>query len=289
MDANYVMDFILASMRAATPLIFGALGVVTAERAGVRLLANEGVMLLAALTSVMGTVYTGSLLLGILISLIIGAITGLLLAAMKVWIPTNQTIVGIGINISMVGLTSYIFRLGGDKLRVTVPKVPNVFGFSIFDILAIVLVIAVWIFLFKTGPGLKLRSLGESAVASDAAGINVLKVRTITLMVACIFSSLGGIALSIGWVRVFTDNMVMGRGFIAMAAVYFGKWNPLLTTISAIMFGAAEALAFRAQAFSTSISSFYFFMIPYVLTLVAVALSGRMKGPADVGKPYIRR
>ncbi len=289
MDANYIWEFLLATMRAATPLIFGALGVITAERAGVRLLVNEGVMLLAALTSIIGTVYTGSLFWGVIISMIIGALAGLLLSWMMVWLPTNQTIVGIGVNITMVGLTSYIFRLGGDKLRVTVAKAPSILGFSIFDVLAIVLVIAVWIFLFKTGPGLKLRSLGESAVASDAAGINVPKVRTIALIVACIFSSLGGIALSVGWVRVFTDNIVMGRGFIAMAAVYFGKWNPILTTFSAIMFGAAEALAFRAQALKTSISSFYFFMLPYVLTLVAVGFSGRMKGPADVGKPYIRR
>lgn len=228
--------------------------------------------------------------LGVLFYLVLGGVCGLILAMMMVWLPSNQTIVGIGFNMTMVGITSYILRLGGDMLRSPVPApTVRILGMSLFDIFGIVSTILVWYFLFRTGPGLKLRSVGENAMAADAAGINVLKTRTIAMIIACMFSSLGGMALSLSWVHVFTDNLTMGRGFISMAAVYFGKWNPLLTTIAAFIFGAAEALALRSQALSQTISSYYFLMIPYVLTLVVVALSGRMKGPQDTGKPYIRQ
>jgi simple sugar transport system permease protein len=186
---------------------------------------------------------------------------------------------------TMVGVTSYILRLGGDMLRSPVPApTVRILSMSLFDISAIVSALLIWLFLFRTGPGLKLRSVGENAMAADAAGINVIKTRTIAMIIACMFSS-----LSLSWVHVFTDNLTMGRGFIAMAAVYFGKWNPLLTTLAAFMFGGAEALALRSQALSATISSYYFLMIPYVLTLIVVALSGRMKGPQDTGKPYIRQ
>ncbi|MDD2574407.1 MAG: ABC transporter permease [Bacillota bacterium] len=290
MDWIYIGNFIQASVRAATPLVFGSLGVVIAERSGTRHISNEGTMLLAALTGVIGTKYFGNMAFGVLFSLVIGAVCGLILAIMMIWLPSNQTIVGIGFNMTMVGVTSYILRLGGDMLRSPVPApAVKVLRFSLFDVFAIASALLVWFFLFRTGPGLKLRSVGENAMAADAAGINVIKTRTIAMVIACMFSSLGGMALSLSWVHVFTDNLTMGRGFIAMAAVYFGKWNPLLTTLAAFMFGGAEALALRSQALSATISSYYFLMIPYVLTLIVVAISGRMKGPQDTGKSYIRQ
>lgn len=290
MDMSWYIDFILATIRAATPVIYCALGVLIAERSGVIHMGVEGVMLVGALSAILGTVFGGSVWMGILFALITGILTGILLAAISVKLPTDQVVVGIAFNLAALGVTSYVYRLAGEKAQEMVPMIKPLFlGLSPFEIFAFALTALTWWFLFKTGAGLKMRSVGENAVAADAAGINVMKVRTTALIVASVLSSMGGAALTVGWVRVFTDNVTQGRGFIAMAAVYFGKWNPILAALATIIFGGGEALAFRSQAMGSSLSPYYYFMLPYVLTLLVVSLSGKMRGPADVGKIYLRR
>ncbi|NLC63786.1 MAG: ABC transporter permease [Thermoanaerobacterales bacterium] len=290
MDASWGIDFIYATIRAATPLIYCALGVLLAERAGVMHLGVEGVMLTGALAGIIATNMSGTIFMGILMTLLTGLLLGLLLSIASIWLPTDQVIVGIAFNLAATGVTSYIYRLLGSTAQNMVAGIKPVFlGMTIFEIFSVILTVAIWWFLFKTAAGLKLRSVGEDANAANTAGIDVIKVRTITLIVAAILSALGGAALSLGWVRVFTDNITGGRGFIALAAVYLSKWNPLLVIVSTLIFGAGEALAFRSQALGGAINSYYYFMLPYVLTLIVVGITGKTRGPADVGRVFIRR
>lgn len=290
MDMSWYIDFVLATIRAATPVIYCALGVLIAERAGVIHMGVEGVMLIGALSGILGTVFSGSVLIGILFALVTGILMGILLAVISVKLPTDQVVVGIAFNLAALGVTSYVYRLAGERAQEMIPMIKPLFlGLSPFEVFAFVLAAFTWWFLFKTGAGLKMRSVGENAVAAEAAGINVMKVRTVALIVASVLSSIGGAALTVGWVRVFTDNVTQGRGFIAIAAVYFGKWNPIFAALATVIFGGGEALAFRSQAMGSGLSPYYYFMLPYVLTLLVVSLSGKMRGPADVGKTYLRR
>lgn len=286
----WLADFLLASLRAATPLIFAALAIVFAERAGVLFIGVEGAMLAGALASIVGVVFLGNAWMGVLLTILIGAVLGLLLGGITIRLPANQVATGIAFNLVSLGVTSFIFRLLAEHVHGLVPAVPPLFlGISPFSVAAIILTAGSWYFLFRTGPGLKLRSMGEKAHAAHAAGINVMDARLIVLMVAGMLSALGGAALTLGWLRTFGINITLGRGFIALAAAYCGKWNPALAVIAALVFGAGEALAFRAQMAGWGINLYYFFMLPYVLTLLVIALSSKARGPAEAGKPYIRR
>ncbi len=293
MSEGWLAPFLLATLRAATPLIFCALSVVLAERAGVIHIGVEGVMLAGALAGLLGVVFWGDAYVGILFSLLVGLILGLLLALITVYLPSDQVVTGIVFNIFSLGVTSFIFRLAAEKnaaVQALIPVMPgSVFGLSPFMVLALVLTVFMWWFMFRTGPGLKIRSMGEDAHAAHAAGINVVITRMLILTAAAALSALGGAALTIGWVRSFTDNITLGRGFIALAAAYCGRWNPLLATAACILFGAGEALAFRAQAAGEGLNPHYFLMIPYLLTLLVVAVAGKGRAPADVGRPYVRR
>lgn len=286
----WLLDFVMAAVRAATPLVFCALAVLLAERAGIVFLGVEGTMLIGALAGILGTISTGSSLLGILLTIAVGAATGLLLGVLLIRLPTDQVVVGVAFNLAALGGTSYIFRLADTKALAIIPQVPAlIFGLTGFELLAIVLTIACWWFLFRSGPGLKLRSVGESALTADAAGINVIQTRTWVMIAAGILSAMGGAALSVGWVRIFAENITLGRGFIALAAVYFGKWNPLFAALAALLFGAGEAIALRSQSLGISISVYYLMMVPYLLTIIAIGISGKARGPADVGNIYLRR
>ncbi|HOL18296.1 MAG TPA: ABC transporter permease [Bacillota bacterium] len=290
---GWLGPFVLASLRAATPLIFCALSVVLAERAGVVHIGVEGVMLSGALAGLLGVVYFGDAYLGILLSVLVGMVTGLLLAFITVYLPADQIVTGIVFNLFSLGMTSFVFRLAAENnaaVQALIPGMPAVvLGLSPFMVMAIIFTVFLWWFLFRTGPGLKIRSMGEDAHAAHAAGINIIFTRMIVLTAAAVLSALGGAALTIGWVRSFTDNITLGRGFIALAAAYCGRWNPLLAAVACIIFGAGEALAFRAQAAGTGLNPHYYLMIPYVLTLLVVAVAGKGRAPADVGKPYLRR
>jgi simple sugar transport system permease protein len=287
MTADIFMSFVTSMVRSATPLVIWALAVTLAERAGVWMLSVEGIGLAGALAGVMGEIYLGAPALGLLSSLITGAALGAVNAVLLVRLPTDQTAIGIAFNTTMIGLSSFVFRMGGSKAAGFVSGLAgSFFGFTAHSAMALCLVFLMWLFLFKTGAGLRLRSLGDGVHAAEASGINVAKARMAAITAAGVLAGLAGDALTQGWIRTFSDNVTMGRGFIGMAAVYFGRWNPMLAALACLIFGAGEALAFRAQAGSFGgNNSFYFLMIPYAMTLAAVAILGQAKGPADAGKP----
>jgi simple sugar transport system permease protein len=294
---EWIVAFLPGAMRAATPLIFAALGVLLAERSGVLMIGVEGAMLLGALFSIVVALLTGDAWLGFLAAGFVGAVAGLFLGGMTVRLPTDQVVVGIAFNLVVLGLTSFVFRLlgpvGAYRIAPAIPTLELPLMGAVVAVppltgTALLLTLGTWILLFRTGPGLKLRSMGEKAHAAHAAGINVVKSRIVVVVVAGILCALGGAALTIGWVRVFTDNITLGRGFIALAAVYFGRWHPGWALLGCFLFGMGEAVALRLQAAGGGGTPFYLMTIPYLLTLVVVGITGKAVGPQDAGKPYGR-
>lgn len=292
------LEFVLSALRIATPLMIVALGVLIAERAGVLFLGAEGVMLCGALFGILGAVYVGDPWMGVVWGLSAGVVMGLVTAVLTVWLPTDQVVMGLAMNIAAIGLTSFIFRIASDDLQQMSPpmgwSVPGglsenpiaAFLFAVPPLawLAVILYFVVWYMLFRSAPGLLLRSVGQNVKAARSAGINVVLVRTVALALAGGLAGLGGAALTVGWVRSFADDITAGRGFIALAAVYFGRWYPRWTLFGCLLFGLGEALALRTQVLGGN--AHFYLMIPYLLTVGVLAFAERGRAPREVGKPY---
>ncbi|WP_112323637.1 ABC transporter permease [Oceanibium sediminis] len=291
-------DFILSALRTGTPLMLVALGVLVAERAGVLFLGVEGVMLTGAFFGVLGAVYMDDPWAGVLTGTLVGMVAGLITAALVVWLPTDQVVMGLALNIAAIGLTSFLFRLAaGDLSQMTPPlnfTVPesladNAFFAFLFGVppltwLTLVLSVVTSYLLFRSAPGLLLRSVGQDVKAARSAGIDIRVVRTVAMVIVGGLTGLGGAALTVGWVRSFSDDITAGRGFIALAAVYFGRWYPGWTLFGCLLFGIGESVAFRAQMLGGN--PHLYLMIPYVLTVAVLALTGRARAPREVGRPY---
>lgn len=291
-------EFLLSALRIATPLMIVALGVLIAERAGVLFLGVEGVMLCGALFGILGAVYSGDPWIGVACGLAAGVVAGLVSAVLIVWIPTDQVVMGLAMNIAAIGSTSFIFRIAAGDLQqmsptidwaipswaTDVPGLAFLFGVPPLAWLAVILYVVTGYVLFRSAPGLLLRSVGQSVKAANSAGLNVRWVRTVALAIAGGLSGVGGAALTVGWVRSFSDDITAGRGFIALAAVYFGRWYPRWTLVGCLLFGVGEALALRTQAFGGN--PHLYLMIPYLLTVCVLAFAQSGRAPREVGKPY---
>jgi general nucleoside transport system permease protein len=305
LEQVFVWSALVAFMlRSATPLVFGALGGVVSERSGVVNVGLEGMMLGGAFFAAWGADITGSWIGGLLVGMAGGAAFGLIHAIFAVMLKADQIVAGMGINFLALGVTGYLFvRIyGTEGTPDNLPAVPDIhlpIGWIPFigDALeqtnllvwiGLILVAVVSIVLFRTPTGLRTRSVGENPLAADTAGISVSRTRFTSVILSGVLASLGGAFLSIGFVHAFNENMTNGRGFIALAAVIFGKWAPGGALGASLLFGFSYALAQRLPAFSPSAATL-FEALPYVLTLIAVAgLVGRSRPPAADGIPYER-
>jgi general nucleoside transport system permease protein len=293
-----------AALRYATPLTFAALGGVTSERSGVVNIGLEGMMLTGAFFGAWGADITSSWLGGIAIGLAAGAVMGLLHAAFSVTLRADQIVSGTAINFLAIGITGFRFvkAYGTEGTPDDLPEIPNVHlpigwipfigeGLEQLNLLVwvgLISVAALSLFLFRTPRGLRLRSVGENPLAADTAGISPIRVRYYAVVASGAFAALGGVFLSIGFVHSFSQNMTAGQGFIALAAVIFGKWKPGGALAAALLFGFSSALAQRLPVFSPT-GAVLLQALPYVLTLIAVAgLVGRSRPPAADGIPYER-
>ncbi|MDN5843411.1 MAG: ABC transporter permease [Alcaligenaceae bacterium] len=293
-------DFIISALRVATPLTIVALGVLVAEMAGILFLCVEGVMLCGALFSMLGAAYFGDPWVGVAFGLAAGITVGLIAAGMFVWVPADQVVIGLALNIAALGLTSFVFRIMTGVVKNSSPTlawpVPewaedNPFLTFLFDVppltwVAVVLFFIAGYLLFRSAPGLMLRSVGQSVEAASSAGLNVLWVRTAAMAIAGGLAGLGGAALTVGWVHSFSNNITAGRGFIALAVVYFGRWYPGWTFFGSLLFGVGEVLGLNAQVLGGN--SHLYLMVPYVLTIIVLGMTGGGRGPREVGKPYER-
>jgi simple sugar transport system permease protein len=306
LDTVVVWGALFAAMlRYATPLAFASLGGLFSERSGVVNIGLEGMMLMGAFFAVWGSDVTGNWPLGLAIGIAAGALTGLLHAFFSISLRADQIVGGTAINFLALGLTSYLFvklygRHGTPTDIATIPEIHLSFlGSGFFDELfgnldlmiwiAIALIFVVWVVVFKTPIGLRIRACGEHPRAADTVGINVYAVRYGAVTLSGMLAAAGGAFLSLGFNNSFTPNMTAGRGFIALAALIFGNWRPFGAAAACLLFGFASALGVNLQTYSLSISTL-FTALPYVLTLVAVAgVIGRSTPPAAVGRPYVKQ
>jgi general nucleoside transport system permease protein len=294
-----------AMLRFATPLVFGALGGIICERSGVINIGLEGMMLMGAFFGIFGADLTGSWLLGALIGMASGGALAVVHALFSIGFRADQVVSGFAMNFLALGITGYVFieHYGDQGTPDDIPRVPVVTLPGIEDIafvgdaigrtslltwLALLLVPALALYLFRTPRGLRLRSVGEKPRAADSVGVPVIRTRYLAVIASGLLAALGGVYLSIAFLGSFSQNLTAGRGYIALAAVIFGAWRPGRALAGALLFGFSSALAQRLPAFSES-TAVLFQALPYVLTLIVVAgVIGRTRPPAAIGVPYVK-
>lgn len=291
-----------ATLAMATPLALPALGGTFSERSGVVNIAMEGIMLIAAFFAVLFAHLTGSAWIGLLGAIVIGVLVSLIFAWAAVSLAADQVILGMAINIFASGFTAYLLNtiFGFSGTPTNTPMLPTInipglssipfvgkvlSGHSVVVYLMIILLFIANYFLFHTNLGLRIRAVGENPEAAETAGINVIKLRYLGVSLGGIFSAIGGAYLSIGVLNGFSTDMTSGRGYIALAAMIFGKWTPFGSFGAALLFGFATALSMQLQ--DTTISKNIIMMLPYILTVLAlVGVGGKSISPAADGVPY---
>lgn len=304
MTISFAVGLFAAAVRIAAPLLLAALGEIVSEKAGVINIGLDGYMLAGCLAGFLGAYYTGSCWIGMLTGLFAGLLLSLLHAYLSISLHTDQTVNGIAVNLVATGLTGLVYRsvfgistspprispLGIIKVPFLseIPFIgPVLFQQSPVVYLAFIIAAIIWIVLFKTSFGLNLRATGEKPEAADTAGINVKKMRYFGVIVAGALAGLGGAFLSVAQLGNFTEGMTAGRGFIALAVVIFGKWSPFGAILASMLFGLSYALQLALQALSVKVPHQFLLMLPYLLTIVALAVARGKKGsPQALGTPY---
>jgi len=298
MDKLITISIIMATLRISTPLILGALGGVFSERSGVVNIALEGIMLMGAFGAVVATYYTGNPWIGIIFAMIVGALTAYIHAIVSIKYRANQVVSGTAINILAVGLTIFLLRIlfNVEGTSPSVKKLPQWFipgtdyAFNPIVYIALALVTISWIVLYKTSLGLRIRTVGEHPHAADTVGINVYKIRYLSVIISGVLAGLAGAHLSIGEGTVFVREMTNGRGFIALAAMIFGKFHPVGAMAAALFFGYFEAVQINLAGLiigGVEIPSQFIQMLPYIVTIIVLAgFMGKSRPPAADGIPY---
>ena len=283
------LSFLAQMIRIAIPYLFAASGGVVAERAGIVSLTLEGFMLSGAFGAVVGTHYSGSPWIGVLSGMFGGLIFALIHAVTTIRYRADQVVVGVAINLLAIGVTRFFLKL----FFASSSNSPRVAGFGGnikaggFDnpLLWMGLAVAplVAFVIYRTPFGLRVRAAGEHPEAAESVGVSVTRVRYLAVAISGILAGLGGVYLALDQ-HQFTDQMTAGRGFIAISAVIFGRWNPIRAALACILFAAAETLQIQLQG-SHAIPSQFIEMIPYVLVIIALAgVVGRAVPPAALGK-----
>ncbi len=303
---NILISFLSSLIMLSTPTLIAALGIVFSERAGIVNIGTEGMMLMGALAGVIGSMMTGSVWLGALIAMLVSMLFAAIFALFTVVVKADQTVIGTGMNILASGLTITVNRavFGAS----TSPPRIDVFGKTAIPLLsqipvagevlfnqpvpvyiAFLLVPVAWFVMFRTNTGLKLRAVGENPRACDTVGINVARTRFMSVLYSGLMAGFAGAFVSMGQMSFFTENMIAGGGFMALAAVVFGNYTPFGVMGAALVFGASNALKFQLQAWSTGIPSQFLVMLPYIITILALCgLIRRSNKPASSAIPYVK-
>ena len=285
----------------AVPLVLAAMVGIIGERTGVVNIGIEGQMLMSAFASFFGSVLTGNIYLGMLIGIAAGLIMGGFLAVAAVKWEMDQIIAGVVINIVAAGLTSFFYSPGKTLPQLVpvfsipilsdIPLIgPVFFRNGIFALATLFIVLAVNFAIFKTRWGLRSRSVGEYPSAADAAGINVTKVRMMNVTLAGALAGCAGAFLALEAAGTFARGLTAGRGFLALAIMIFGAWNPMGALAAALFFGLSTALASQLQADEViNIPQQFVNLLPFVMTLIVLSVAvGRVRPPAAAGQPYTK-
>lgn len=302
---NYTL--IASMIRLSTPLILAALGGLYSERGGVINIALEGMMLAGAFTAAAVTIFTHNPWTGLLAAMLAGVAVAWLHAVATISYKADQVVSGTAINILFLGVPALLSGALFDSTGATpqlpreqvlpdvalfnpesAPRLASIFNQKPLVYLAFILVGVTFYVLYQTRFGLRLRAVGENPEAADTAGVNVRRMRYAGVLLSGALAALGGAYLSIGQNSLFTRNMTAGRGFIALAALIFGKWHPVGALLACLFFGLAEAIAIRMQG-TVNIPNQFIQLIPYVLTMVALAgLVRRATPPKALGVAYAK-
>ncbi len=303
-DLVFWTGLLAGTLRLATPIMFAALGETLTQRSGVLNVGIEGTMLMGAFLAFFGAVESGSPWVGLLLAMAGGALFGLLHAVFCISLRVDQIVSGIALVVLGLGLSGFAYRLtlGAasrppdaptfDRLDFGVLGRLDFFGPVLFGHHALVYVgigaaVALFWFLYRTAPGLEIRAMGESPAAADAVGVDVIRTRYMCTIFGGVMAGIGGAYLSIGQVGGFVENMVSGRGFIAIACVVFGRWNPMGAMLAALFFGLVDAAQIRLQLLNPDIPYQFFVMLPYVLAVgFLILFAGRARMPAALGIPF---
>lgn len=287
---SWLPEFIISIFSNSTPIMFVALGILVMQMSGVLNIGADGMMLMGAFSAVVGSILFGNVWLGALFAMLVNAVFGLLFGFFTITLKANQTVVGVAFNILATGMTTTLYRVifGLNSSPTKINSFGSVFlGLSLPVYIGIALAFVLWFFFNRTKPGLKIRAVGENPLAVDTVGLSVPKIRYFSTVLGAMIIGLGGAYLSTGLLSFFTEEMTASRGYIALAAVAFGKYKPLGVMLAVWVFGLGDAVQYKLAALGSSIPTQFIQMIPYVLTIVAlVFFIKKSGGPAALGKAY---
>lgn len=312
---DLITSILTITVRAGTSLVLATIGEILTERSGILNLGIEGMMLMGAVTSFAVSYYTHNLVLALLVAAGVGMVLALIHAFLSVTMRANQVVSGLSITLFGTGFASFLgqrlgpesnnFRLVGLKgAKFTpiiipglsdIPIIGALFRQDIITYTVYVLIFVSWFFLFKTRPGLWLRSVGEDPKTADAMGIDVINTKYRYTLIGGMLIALGGAHLSLSYTPGWAENLTGGRGWIVVALVIFSMWNPARSVWGALLFGGINAIQFRLQAGGTNIPASFLNMAPYIGTIIVLVvitwwetLSKKVGGPASLSSSYMR-
>ncbi len=298
---NSLMLFVGITLMYSTPLVFAALGGVVSERSGVTNIGIEGMMTIGAVTGATVGYYSGNAWAGFFAAGVAGGIIALLHAFASITCKADQTISGIAINLIGPGVALFACRLLFDGATMSLPvphKIPKLLGnvktgafqnlnVDVTVVIAFAIAVFLWFLLYKTKWGLHIRAVGEHPAAADTMGLNVFKIRYVCVLASGVLAGLGGASMTLAIIPQFTPTAISGQGFIALAAVIFGKWTPHGAYGACLLFGAAQALTVTLGGGRFAVPSSILAMLPYVITIVILILFvGKSSAPKASGQPY---
>ena len=299
----FLIGLISSTLRVATPLIFGTLGELFAERSGILNLGIEGTMVIGAFVGFVIADSSGSLWVGLLAAIIAGMAAGLLMSLMTVWLGVNQHVSGLGITLLLTAIASYGFRLvygapttppsisGFERLSIFTGNsiLGPIFSQYLLTYIALLAIPAVWLIMNRTSLGLRIKAVGENPEAADAAGLNVYSIRTTALMIGGALMALAGAFLSLAQLGAFTYGMVAGRGWVCIALIIFANWKAVRVLWGALLFAGVSALQLRLQSQGYKLPYEVFLALPYIVTIIALTIAGRnASAPAALLHAYRR-
>jgi ABC-type uncharacterized transport system permease subunit len=302
---KFLIQVMAAGIRLATPLVIASLGEIFAERSGVINLGIEGIMLFCGFVGFSVTDLSGSLWLGLLAGIMMGAVMGFLFAFMTVTLRSGQIVTGLAFLILCSGAALYFYRIQFGNLKLfpqvepfrqfsfpllgTIPFFgPILFNQNILTMLMFLLVPVCAVILAHTRFGLRVNAVGEYPAAADTVGINVHLIRYICVVIGGACAGLGGAYFPLAELGFYSNSMIGGRGFIALALVVFGRWNPLFVFLGGFFFGVINAIQIRIQFLGSSIPAQFLIMMPYLLTIVVILVGRTRKAPSSLTIPYTR-
>jgi simple sugar transport system permease protein len=305
LDSALIAAVIASTLRSTAPILLAALGEAYVERAGLLNLGIEGMMVAGAFSSFLLGLKMDNLLLGFLSAGLVGILLGLVFGLMTITLRVNQIVVGLGLTIFSDSGCSFLHRVifgnqfpilfgaGGTNEIPLLSKIP-VIGQSIFNqhwllYISFLLIPVLYVIMYKSRLGLRIRAVGETPWAADASGVNVFRIRYVTIALGGLLAGLGGAFLALGDLSFFVPDMIQGRGYIAIVVVMLGKWNPVNVGLGALLFGFALSLTSALQVMGVNISPDFILMTPYLVVIAALLIFARSTNlPSALCIPYER-